>query len=287
MNGSDSRCTAGGIRTSAPIDVYAAFSRSAPDAHLSHASAALAWGIWLPPGIERGFPVHVSRTDSRKYRLRQSNVVGHWSSATPQDVRDIEGVRIASPVWTWTQLAGSGLGLEDLVAAGDALLQDPDGPPRLDDRLGTNPLGSLEEIEQVLRRRPRFRGRKLAVQALQLLHARVDSWPESIVRQRMVRRGFPEPEPNPVLGFVEGRRIRPDLADRVHRIAVQYEGRQHNEQTQLGRDILRDADLERFGWISVRTDKAFFTPRGERQFFDRLRAAYERRGVVIGRPRQA
>ncbi|WP_189349166.1 hypothetical protein [Zhihengliuella salsuginis] len=270
-----------------PVDVYAAFSRSSPDTYLSHTSAALAWGIWLPPRIQPGFPIHLSRTGPDRTVPRQKNVIGHWSSAAPADVREIDGFRIASPALAWTQLAGSALGLEDLVVAGDALLQDPDGPPRAENVVGTNPLATTEELERLLQRRAGFRGRRLAMEALPLLRARADSRPESIVRQRLIRQGFPESEANPVLGFVEGRRIRPDLADRVHRIAVQYEGKQHNEEAQLGRDILRDADLERIGWISVRTDKAFFTPRGEQAFFDRLRAAYDKRGVIIGRVRRA
>ncbi len=259
-----------------PLEVYRAFSTITPDAFLSHVSAAVAWGIWLPPRFRAGFPVHLGRESEVAAPMRRRNVIGHRCPEGAA-IREVDGVRIISPAWCWTQL-GEVLGIEDLVVAGDALLQRADGPPRSPGLLGSNPLSTTADIRAVLEVRRGFRGRRRCLEAIDLLRARVDSAPESAVRQRIVRRGYPEPLVNARIDLGDGDWVEPDLAFREARVAVQYEGRHHGEEAQLARDIRRDHRLERIRWLTVRADKTFFTPRGELEFFARLRHAFERQG---------
>ncbi|MBG6085458.1 hypothetical protein [Zhihengliuella flava] len=258
------------------LEVYAAFCAANPDAHLSHVSAAHAWGLWLPPRITAGFPVHLSTAGPQRNSPRQVNVVGHWSRIPPDFVREVNGLRLSSPAWTWTQLAGSGLGLPDLVAAGDALLQRSDGAERPPNVIGANPLATRDEVFDVLEMRKRFPGKRLALQAVSMLREGVDSRPESIVRQDLVKHRWPEPVVNFHLQTRCGVRAI-DLAYPDQRIAIQYEGRHHNSSEQLSRDILRDAELEEIDWLTVRTDKTYFSDPNWGGFYDRLRTAFARR----------
>ncbi|MCO1340128.1 hypothetical protein BJH93_14720 [Kocuria polaris] len=259
------------------LAVYAAFCAANPRAHLSHTSAASAWGMWLPPSLRQAFPVHLSSTNAHGNSSEQFNVAGHWSSLPDEELHEIGGVRIASPAWTWTQLAGGGMTLRDLVAAGDSLLQRADGPVRPRYVLGANPLTSVGELKAVIERRGRFRGKQLVLEAVSQLRHGVDSRPESILRQDLVANGWPEPE---VAHRLQTRtRIRPvELAYPGQKIAIQYEGRHHAEADQLSRDIRRDAELEEIGWITVRTDRTYFSEPDCGGFYHRLRAAFARRG---------
>ncbi|GAA3697970.1 hypothetical protein GCM10022377_08590 [Zhihengliuella alba] len=263
------------------LDLLRAFCPGTADEFVSHSSAARAWGLWLPPQLSGILPVHLSRLGPETAVLRNRNVRGHRSQATRADLRVVDGIRLVSPEWCWTELAGLGLDVEQLVAAGDALLQRADGPQRPSGVVGRNPLTTRDRIEDVLVRRPTFRGRKGARRALGMIREGVDSPMESLVRLRIVRRGWPEPAVNPRIEVAPGRFVRPDLAFPDFRIAVQYEGAHHRDGPQMTKDIRRDHALEAIDWITVRADGAILTARGEAEFFERLRLAFVRRGARL------
>lgn len=47
----------------------------------------------------------------------------------------------------------------------------------------------------------------------------------------------------------------PDLAYPEHRVAVEYDGEGHSEAGQIVRDIAREEDFSRAGWLLVRISK--------------------------------
>lgn len=248
-----------------------------PTLVISHQTAAQAWGIWLPTRMAQA-RLHLSRVRGAGGIPRFKGAEGHLISAGPEDLRSEQGVRLTSPAWTWTDLASQGLTLNELVAAGDALLQRDDGPSRLPGLLGDNPLSTREEIREVLERRRGAPGIRMLRTAVELLRERVDSEPESRVRTGLVDAGWPEPEVNPVLVFEDGWTVTADLVYRPWRIVLQYEGRHHfSEENQYRRDMRRDRELARRGWATVRLDgDVFDSPSKWTAFLDQLAAEVER-----------
>lgn len=249
---------------------------------VSHDTAGMMWGLWLPSRLQQG-PIHLSRIRGKTGIPRIAGTVGHLLPLTEDDVRTIRRSRATSPAWTWTDLPSRGLSLEELVAAGDSLLQRFDGPPRPPGSWGGNPLSSLEELRSVVRRRGRVPGARLMREALDLMRPGADSAQESRLRCRLVEAGWPEPDVNPMLEFADGLRIRPDLVYRQWRVAIQYEGRHHFEDAaQYRRDISRDASLRMRGWEPIRVAADVFTPGPWSRFLEELTIAVRRQDRVSG-----
>lgn len=253
------------------LDVLRAYMRLDRGTYLSHRSAAQAWGMWAPDrdGV---FPIHVTRVRGRGGHARRPNVVGHVAPLLERDRRVVERIALTSPAWTWADLAGTGLSLGDLVAAGDSLLQPEDGPPRPDDVLGTHPLATLAEIDDVLDRRCSVPGVRLAREARELLRPGFYSPMESRLRGLLVAEGIGDLEVNVRLEFPDGWSVVPDLVIRWARIAIEYDGEHHRlDRKQYEHDIDRDAGLRDRGWKVLKVTKTVFTPVGRDKFLGRLR----------------
>ncbi|VXB62987.1 conserved hypothetical protein [Citricoccus sp. K5] len=251
-------------------------SRQDPSLIISHQTAAETWGLWLPARM-RTTRIHLSRVRRTAGIPRYLNTVGHFIRPLERDVRKIGGFHITSPEWTWADLASQGLTVEELVAAGDALLQRPDGFPRSERFIGNNPLATKESIVEVVSRRKGSPGiRKLRV-AVELLRERVDSERESRLRLKMVNAGWDEPIVNPRLLFADGWECTVDLALLLWRVALQYEGRHHfTLEKQYRSDMNRDEQIRARGWEPIRVDSEVFTRQGWRNFELRLHRAIER-----------
>jgi len=92
---------------------------------------------------------------------------------------------------------------------------------------------------------------------LALDQARVgaDSAPETRLRLALEFAGLPEPQLN-VLTELSGGVVRqPDLGYPHHRVAVEYDGEVHSSPEQVVRDIAREEDFLRAGWLLVRISK--------------------------------
>lgn len=262
-----------------PRDVYRAFSTVEPGTYLSHSSAAHAWGMWLNARFIEAYPVHLTR-DTGGTVPRRRNVVGHGARLTAGDTRSEDGIRLTSPARTWVDLAAMGLSVHELVVAGDALLQRPDGPPRPNRWLGANPLTTVVELRETVQRRSNTVGIEAAREALELLRPGVDSAPETHLRLLIAAAGYPEPGVNVPVVLPDGRHVIPDLQFVEYRIAVQYEGRHHGELDQIGKDISRDFAFTSLDWITVKADRAIFHAAGRDRFLERLAAAFRQRGVT-------
>ncbi len=242
----------------------------------SHQTAAALWGMWLPPGNTGYDPIHLSKAKQAGGPPRRRKVVGHLLPlAAP--IRRFRGVRVTGPAWTWVELAATSMAFDDLVAAGDSLLQRSDGPSGSREP-GVHPISSTSAIEQVITLRPGFRGLSRAREGLGWLRPGSDSPQESRLRVRIVQAGFPEPVVNPTVALSTGERITPDLVWADVKICVQYEGDHHrSDPDQWDRDIQRDLRMQRDGWIVLRVTKKTFTLDGWDEFLENLRLAFAAR----------
>ncbi|MFJ6651534.1 hypothetical protein ACIQLJ_01900 [Microbacterium sp. NPDC091313] len=217
------------------------------DEFVSHVSAAVAWGVPLPPWLPTD-DIDISvRLPLRSPRGR--GVRGH--SVAEHLVRVVDhpslAMRVTDPATTWAMLGGLLRHPYDLIAAGDALVRTPqhrNDPPAL------TTLAALEDAVRA--------GRRIGVTALREALPRIrvgaSSPRESWVRLLLVDAGLAEP----VLAFVvldeTGRFVaRLDQAYPRERVAIEYEGEQHlTDPEQWARDIRRYDDLAALGWTVVR-----------------------------------
>ncbi|MEO5982631.1 MAG: DUF559 domain-containing protein [Pedococcus sp.] len=138
---------------------------------------------------------------------------------------------------TFVDLAGE-LPLVDLVVLGDSLV-----------KAGRT---SCAELQSAADRARGSRGR-VARRAVSLVRSGVDSPMESRLRLLLVLAGLPEPVVNHIEYTEDGRwRRRFDLSFPEHRLAIEYDGRQHAESPkQWERDVERREELDRDGWRLV------------------------------------
>lgn len=211
---------------------------------ISHVTSALLWPMPLPLSVEATAKesglIHITRR-AEIGRIKRRGVVGHRAPLLARDVRTVNGYALTSPEWTWVDLAGI-LGRDALVAAGDALLAR------------TAPLSSLEAIREVVDRRPKVKGIRMAREVLPLLRHGVDSPQESRLRMKILDAGLPEPAVTEPIQDQHGHYVStPDLQYRRYKIALEYEGDHHRtDPVQWGRDIERDDRLRGIGWIVLR-----------------------------------
>ena len=239
---------------------------------LSLGSAARLWAVPLPGRVEEDWRIHLARRRGCS-TPRRVNVVGHVLTLLPDEVVELDGVRLTSPARTWLDLA-SVLGLDELVVAGDALVCEhgPEFPaPRA-------ALCGIAELRAMVARHPGIRGVRKARAAVELIRIGADSPPETRLRLTLVRAGLPEPALNEVVWGVAGAPVLwPDAAYPKWRIALQYEGAHHNGDDQYLRDIRRADTAALSGWLEVRLsrlDLAGDYPAAVRK----VRAALESRG---------
>jgi very-short-patch-repair endonuclease len=112
---------------------------------------------------------------------------------------------------------------------------------------------ALEEVLRLRRRHAGALGSRHIVPVLRLTDARAGSPMETRIRMVLHEHGLPAPH---VQFEVEagGRTRRLDLAYPSVRLAIEYDGRDHREQEQAHRDLLREAALVRLGWTILRFD---------------------------------
>lgn len=159
----------------------------------------------------------------------------------PQDVVEHRGLRLTSGAQTFLDMAPS-LWPEDLVAVGDALL-----------RAGRMSAAALTER---LVRADRVRGVVRARACAPLLSAKAMSRPESLIRYWVLTSDLPAPELQiPIRDRAGVVRAHADLGFEEWKLALEYEGRQHAEADQFGRDIDRYSLMAADGWVALRFAK--------------------------------
>ena len=215
---------------------------------LSHQSALLVHRLVVPRWVRPDGRLHISRP----HELGICDRVGvrtHSREVPADDVVEIHGIRTTSVERAWLDLAAlRPRGPRDpLVIAGDALVNRPWADGKRGD-----PVTTPERLREALRRTGRFKGVRLAREALHLVRVGADSPPETELRLALIEAGLPEPELQ-VPGDPQDR-FAPivDLGYRAWRLALQYDGEHHRSREQQARDARRDGWLQDHGWRSLR-----------------------------------
>jgi hypothetical protein len=228
-----------------------------PDAAFSHATAASLMGAPVDPPPRP----HVALTP-RRVLPQGSDFVVHGRRLEADDVVVHGELRLTSGAQTYVDLAPE-LWPHDLVALGDALIREghlsPDG------------------LARRLARAARVRGVVRARLCAPLLSPLSMSRPESLMRYWLISSDLPAPQAQVAVHDRRGRVVaHGDLGYPEWRVLLEYEGRQHAEGEQFGRDIDRYSLMAADGWLVLR-----FAARhvgGPTIVVDRTRSALVSRG---------
>jgi len=253
------------VKVTLALRAKAALLVCTPGTYASHHTAAWLWGGWAPPTVQ----IHVA-SPSERSRSERGGIASHRA---PEGVEAItrSGVPTCPPVQVFLDLAAEGIDLVDLVAVGDALVHaSAVTPDELVDAAATW-VGA---------------GCRLARRAARWVRVGVDSVMESRLRMLIVLAGLPEPTVAHVIRREDGTWLhRIDLAYVGLLIAIEYDGRQHAENTrQWNKDIRRREDLENRGWrvIVVTAEGVYGAPE---ETLERIRRILRDRGESVGRRR--
>ncbi|KGH47742.1 hypothetical protein IN07_05585 [Modestobacter caceresii] len=204
-----------------------------PDAAFSHQTAAALLGAQLAPPPHP----HVALTP-RRVLPQHAGLVVHGRRLAAEDVVLDRGLRGTSGAQTFLDVAAV-LPPQELVAVGDALLR----AGHLDAaRLGAR-LGRADRVRGVVRART----------CAPLLSPLAQSRPESVMRYWLLASELPDPEPQVPVTDRWGREVaHGDLGYREWKLLLEYEGRQHADTEQFGRDVDRYSLMAADGWLVLR-----------------------------------
>lgn len=225
------------VSRAVPVSVLNACRAAAtvlPDgAVFSHLTAAAILGA----PVTHAWPLHVvvppGVTRPQRRRLRV-----HVRTLLPEDVVVHGGLRITGGPQTLLDLANV-LAADELVAVGDALYRR----------------GHLdrEAVATRLARADGVRGVALARHVAPLLTPLAASRPESLFRYWLTASHLPTPRPQVPIFDGWGREVaHADLGYEEWKVGLEYEGRQHAERQQFGRDLERYSLMAAGGWLLVR-----------------------------------
>lgn len=240
-----------------------------PDAWATCHTAADAWGLPVPRTVEThvGYP-------PRRSRPRLAGLVPHRSADLPPtgDVVAWHGRPVETPVATFARMRCH-LGLLDLVALGDAVA-----------RPGQDALALLRARAEAAT----GRGSRLLRVAAPLVRQRVDSPMETRVRLLLIWSGLPEPCTGWELRDADGEPLAIlDMAYPQVRVAVEYDGRQHDEDPrQRRKDRSRRELLGALGWHLVSLDAQDVLVHTQASLL-RVHGALRARGLPAPLPTQA
>lgn len=203
------------------------------DAAFSHATAAALLGAPIDPPPR----AHIALTP-RRVLPQRAQFVTHARRLVDDDVIHHRGLRLTSGAQTFLDLAEE-LPPWELVAVGDALRR----------------AGHLDDQSLVTRltRAARVRGVARARDCALLLSPLAMSRPESVIRYWLATSHLPTPTPQVPILDRWGRPVaHADLGYEEWKIALEYEGRQHADHDQFGRDVDRYSLMAADGWLVMR-----------------------------------
>jgi hypothetical protein len=215
------------------LTVRAALQVLPEGALASHRTAAALMGA--PVGATRPLDFAVR---PGVYRARRPGLRIHVRSLTAADEILLDGLPMTSGAQTWLDLAAT-LPMGELVAVGDALWR----------------LGHLDDgvLAERLARSSGARGVVRARACAGLLSPLAMSRPESLLRYWLVMSPLPDPQPQVAIRDRWGRVVaHADLGYDRWKVALEYEGRQHAEAAQFGRDVDRYSLMAADGWLVLR-----------------------------------
>jgi hypothetical protein len=227
------------------------------DAAYSHLTAAAV----LDAPFDSPSRPHVALTP-RRVLPQHSAFVVHGRRLETQDVITQAGLRVTSGAQTFLDLAST-LWAPDLVALGDALLR-------------ARHMTHASLVDR-LARASRVRGVVRARACAPLLSPLSMSRPESWMRYWLLTSALPAPRPQvPVHDRWGAEVAHADLGYAEWKVALEYEGRQHADVDQFGRDIDRYSLMAADGWLVLRFARRHVG--GPAVLVDRTRRALLTRG---------
>lgn len=210
------------------------------DTAFSHATAGELLGA---PVVPSPMP-HVALTP-RTVLPQWTGLVVHGRRLQPPDVLAHSGLTVTSGAQTFLDLAPT-TWPADLVAIGDSLL-----------RSGHM---TAETLAERLGRADRVRGVVRARACAPLLSGMAMSRPESLIRYWVTTSDLPTPQAQIPIPDRRGVvRAHADLGFEEWKVALEYEGRQHADDRQFGRDIDRYSLMAADGWVTLRFAKQHLT----------------------------
>jgi hypothetical protein len=227
------------------------------DSAFSHHTAAALLGAQ----IDLPARAHVALAP-RRVLPQHAGLVVHARRLQPRDVMVWRGLRVTSGAQTFLDLAPL-LPPAELVAVGDALVR----------------AGHLDgdRLTERLARAGRVRGVVRARACAPLLDARSASRPESLIRCWLIWSDLPDPEPQVPVHDRYGRVVaHGDLGYSRWKVLTEYEGAQHADRDQFGRDIDRYSLMAADGHLVLRFARQHL--RGPRTVVERTRGALLSRG---------
>lgn len=250
------------IPDSLVIRTKAALRVGAPGGTASHHTAACLWTA----NAERSGYIHLAYQATRQCSRDEIKVHRY---TYPLEVNGRHGIPVTSPGMTFMHLAVV-FDLVKLTAFGDMLVK--------------RKVISVEDLVSYAGAWEHH-GYRLGRQAAGCVRARVDSVTESNLRMLLVLAGFPEPVVNFSIYRPDGTELyRLDLAYPELMLAIEYDGRWHDDPAQIAKDERRRAWLRQQGWtiIVVKADGLY---RDTDDTLDIIAAALLAKGCVVG-PRQ-
>lgn len=233
-------------RLASSIRPFTLVTRSAA---ASHASAFLLWDFpGFLPGSDKPL-LHISRPDTVAI-MRRPGVKGHRGQFFEDEVVSLNGLLITSRTRTWLDCSRK-MSIEELTVVADHLLRIP----RPDFEGRSEPFATLDELAGMLDRHKGTPGIRKARLALEQARVGSDSAPETRLRLALEYARLPEPQLNVPTPLSPGVVRQPDLGYQEQKVAVEYEGEGHSEAAQIIRDIAREEDFAREGWMVVRISK--------------------------------
>jgi hypothetical protein len=241
------------------LQAEAALDISVPGSYVSHHTAAELWGGVVPACSD----VHVT-VPGEAPRSRRQGIKAHSTRASAK-TSTLQGLAITTPTQTFLDLACS-LDLVDLVVLGDSLVKGKRMTPEELVAAASDWVGI---------------GAARARKAARFVRKGVDSPKETRLRMLLVLAGLPEPTVNLIIRNPDGSwRMRFDLSYPGLKLIIEYDGRQHSENSgQWRRDLSRREELDRLGWrlIVVTSEDLRDTPEA---VLHRVREALIDRGAV-------
>lgn len=243
-----------------------------PDAVASDETAAMLHGMPLPPWLQSGDMLHLTRP-AASAAIRRNGIHGHRRSLRATEVVRVGGLPVTSIARTWVDMAGQ-LGIEDLVVAADWMVSEHRrdfGDPRV----AKVPIAELHAYTSSLRGTRYLRRLE---EALELTRVGVDSPPETRLRLMMMREHLPEFSVNCRIDPARTHRpVWTDLGSREYRVCVEYDGLHHLTPEQQALDNERDALTALAGWRQIKVNRLQLR-RGSAVVVDPIRRALRDNG---------
>ncbi|MHA7178271.1 hypothetical protein ACX80D_16670 [Arthrobacter sp. Sr24] len=232
------------------MDRCRAYLAVTPDGIISHATAAVLHGLWLPWRFEELPCIDVTRP-RKENEARRRGITGHAMRLEPWEVTTVAGIAVTTVERTLLDIAPQ-LGIDELVVLADQIVSEHHRSFGRD----VYPRVELGQLRDYLTRHAGARGMKRLRLAMELARVGSDSPPETNLRLLIMRSPLPNFDHNVEIKDVDGNgKVGPDLACEEYKTCAEYDGLHHFTAAQQSSDHDRDFVTRSLGWHQVLINK--------------------------------